>query len=87
MNTIIYGCCIEESQKIETGTVDLILTDPPYGTIKGMTLGSWDKNTTAWDMAKPKKKYFRRLELAPIMYSVLIVRSLVYAPKKRIIKL
>jgi len=51
MNKIIYGCCIEESQKIETGTVDLILTDPPYGNIKGMTLGSWDKNTNAWDIA------------------------------------
>ena len=30
------GDCLVESDKIESGTVDLILTDLPYGTVKGL---------------------------------------------------
>ena len=33
---LFFGDCLIESDKIETGSVDLILTDLPYGTIKGM---------------------------------------------------
>jgi len=33
---LIKGDCLIESDKIESGSVDLILTDLPYGTIKGM---------------------------------------------------
>jgi len=33
---LILGDCLEESNKIESGSVDLILTDLPYGTIKGL---------------------------------------------------
>jgi len=36
MQKIINGDCIEEMQKLESGSVDLILTDPPYGTIKNL---------------------------------------------------
>ncbi len=31
-----YGNCLTESDKIKDGSVDLILTDLPYGTIKGL---------------------------------------------------
>lgn len=37
MYKLIMGDCIEEMKKLEDESVDLILTDPPYGTIKGMT--------------------------------------------------
>ena len=33
---LIQGNCLIESDKIESGSVDLILTDLPYGTIKGL---------------------------------------------------
>jgi len=33
---IINGDCIEEMKKLESGSVDLILTDPPYGTVKNI---------------------------------------------------
>ena len=33
---LIKGDCLIESDKIESGSVDLILTDLPYGTVKGM---------------------------------------------------
>ncbi|PMN73128.1 DNA-methyltransferase [Enterovibrio norvegicus] len=34
--TIFRGDCLEEMKGIASGSVDLILTDPPYGTIKGI---------------------------------------------------
>ena len=35
-NTLYLGDCLIESDKIESGSVDLILTDLPYGTMKGI---------------------------------------------------
>lgn len=35
-NKILHGDCLEMSNEIESGSVDLILTDLPYGTAKGM---------------------------------------------------
>lgn len=36
--TLYRGDCLEEMQHIESGSVDLVLTDPPYGT----TACKWD---------------------------------------------
>ena len=36
MNKLYKGDCLIESDKIESGSVDLILTDLPYGTMKGI---------------------------------------------------
>ena len=38
MTELIQGDCITEMQKIESGSVDAIITDPPYGT----TACKWD---------------------------------------------
>ena len=55
MNKVIYGDCLIESEQIESGSVDLILTDPPYGTIQKADLG---KHNTDWDIViEPKKIY------------------------------
>ena len=35
---LINGECLEEMSKLESGSIDLILTDPPYGT----TACKWD---------------------------------------------
>jgi len=32
MNEVIHGECLEEMKKIADGSIDLVLTDPPYGT-------------------------------------------------------
>lgn len=45
------GDCLELLKDVPDGSVDLILTDPPYGTIKGMELKGWDASKTAWDSA------------------------------------
>lgn len=46
---LINGDCLTESDKIENGSVDLILTDPPYGNMKGAGLDGWERQKTAWD--------------------------------------
>jgi len=49
---ILYkGDCLIESEKIETQTVDLILTDLPYGTMNGAGLDGWENNKIHWDFA------------------------------------
>ena len=53
MNKLLKGDCLIESDKIESGSVDLILTDLPYGTMKGAEnsniYGSKDKPKHEWD--------------------------------------
>jgi len=53
MINLINGDCLIESDKIESGSVDLILTDLPYGTMKGAEksniYGSKDKPKHEWD--------------------------------------
>ena len=56
------GDCLIESDKIESGSVDLILTDLPYGTIKGQGNSPAAKQcgfkNSDWDLAiEPKKVY------------------------------
>src|SRR5699024_2161529 len=51
MIELYHGDCLIESEKIKSGSVDLILTDPPYGTMNGF-------NGIDWDFAiDPKKVY------------------------------
>lgn len=38
MSTLVLGDCLEKMKKIHDGSVDLVLTDPPYGT----TACRWD---------------------------------------------
>lgn len=51
LNKIYLGDCLIESDKIESGSVDLILTDLPYGTTNGF-------NGITWDYAIEPKKVF-----------------------------
>jgi len=55
---LFFGDCLIESDKIESGSVDLILTDLPYGNMNGAGLDGWENNKTGWDFAiEPKKIY------------------------------
>ena len=53
---LIHGNCLTESDKIKDGSVDLILTDLPYGTIKGLG-GDIEKykrlSNSEWDNVIP----------------------------------
>ena len=66
INKIICGDCLEVMKGIPDKSVDLVLTDPPYGIgADKMTMGSgrhkWDKNINDWDNIIPKKKYFNEI--------------------------
>ena len=61
LNKIHQGDCLEIGNEIEPGTVDLILTDLPYGTIEGLG-GGIEKykrlSGSEWDVAiDPKEVY------------------------------
>jgi len=59
---LFFGDCLIESDKIESGTVDLILTDLPYGTVKGIEYPNKnrvDYDTTAkWDTTIDTNKIY-----------------------------
>ena len=42
--------------------IDLILTDPPYGTVKGLNLDGWKNSTTDWDNQLPTEEIFKYCE-------------------------
>src|SRR5690625_3266178 len=46
---LIKGDCLTESGVIESGSVDLILTDPPYGNMKNAQR-TWDPSKSEWDV-------------------------------------
>jgi len=56
MKQLLKGDCLIESDKIESGSVDLILTDLPYGIMN--TDGGRKLGINGWDIAiEPKKVY------------------------------
>jgi len=57
-NKIHTGDCLDVLTDLEDGSVDLLLTDPPYGTVKGASLDGWESQTTDWDTAVPPRRLF-----------------------------
>ena len=58
---LILGDCLERMKEIPDGSVDLVLTDPPYGTIGGgsATIRWKEKgNTNEWDECLPVDAMF-----------------------------
>ena len=53
---LIHGDCLEEMGKIETGSVDMVLTDPPYGT----TACKWDSIIPLEQMWKEIKRIIKK---------------------------
>lgn len=62
MIKLFNGDCLIESDKIEDGSVDLILMDPPYGTIKGQDKSPAARNSglreVEWDVIIEPEKIF-----------------------------
>ena len=56
MIDLILGDCLIESDKIESGSVDLILTDLPYGNMN--TDGGRKLGINGWDIAIEPIKIF-----------------------------
>lgn len=56
---LIQGDCLIENENIKDGSVDLILTDLPYGTVKGLgeNIPKYDRlNKADWDVVIPTEK-------------------------------
>ena len=56
---LIQGDCLIESDNIKDGSVDLILTDLPYGTVKGLgdNIPKYNRlNKADWDIVIPTEK-------------------------------
>ena len=58
-----HGDCLELMKNIPNGSVDLVLTDPPYGTMKGAPISSWKaRNDCAeWDTTLDTEKMFSEI--------------------------
>ena len=48
---LMQGDCLIEAESVPSGSVDLILTDLPYGNMKGAQLDGWGGTKTNWDNA------------------------------------
>lgn len=57
-----HGDCLDVMPTLEPGSVDLIVCDPPYGTMKGASLDTWDAATTQWDVAIEPETLFAACE-------------------------
>jgi len=71
MINLINGDCLEAMAKIPDGSVDLILTDPPYGTVKGLEKSGafvpgrgdsheWDETIDTAEMMNQCNRVLRR---------------------------
>ena len=50
---LMFGDCLERMKEVPDGSVDMILTDPPYGTVCGVADGDVShgmKGKTSWDV-------------------------------------
>lgn len=66
INKIILGDCMDYLKNIPDKSIDLILTDPPYGInadkgVGGNNLGKVKKYDDNWDSETPKKELFDEL--------------------------
>ena len=63
LNKLYNMDCLIGMQEIPSGSVDLIICDPPYGTIKGIgkSTDKFNKDTT-WDVVIPTDRLFDQYE-------------------------
>ena len=59
INKIYNEDCLEGMKRIPDSSIDLIVTDPPYGTIKGLETDGWKKEgVNEWDVVIDTKQLF-----------------------------
>ena len=54
--------CLEGMKQIPDGTIDAVICDLPYGTMKGMGVGTQYEGKTEWDDIIPTDKLFAEYE-------------------------
>ena len=72
---IKQGDCLELMKDIPDGSIDMILCDLPYGTMKGASLDGWTNQTTEWDEVINTEKLFAEYERILRMNGVAVLFS------------
>ena len=72
---LLKGDCLELMKDIPDGSVDMILCDLPYGTMKGAKLDGWANQTTQWDEVIDTRRLFLEYERVLRMNGVAILFS------------
>lgn len=62
LNTIYNMDCLEGMKAIPDGSVDAVICDLPYGTMKGAALDGWRGTATDWDTIIPTDELFKQYE-------------------------
>ena len=77
LDTIYNEDCLTGMQRIPDGSVDCIICDLPYGTMKGLSsaLKGWDDSTVAWDDIIPTDQLFEQYERVLRMNGVAVLFS------------
>ena len=76
MIDLMHGDCLERMKEIPDGSVDMVLTDPPYGTVRGMGEGDVDhgmKGKTEWDKPVDQVEMLRQCNRILRMNGALIL--------------
>lgn len=75
LNKIYNEDCLEGMKRIPDGSIDMILCDLPYGTMKGAKLDGWVNQTTEWDEVIDTSRLFLEYERVLRMNGVAILFS------------
>ena len=61
--TLLQGDCLELMKQVPDNSIDLVLVDPPYGTMKGAPLDGWKNrgDCAEWDKPLPTKEMFEEV--------------------------
>ena len=62
IDTIYNEDCLEGMKRIPDGSVDAIICDLPYGTMKGAALDGWEGTATDWDNIIPTDQLFKEYD-------------------------
>ena len=75
LNTIYNEDCLEGMKRIPDGSVDMILCDLPYGTMKGISADTWVNQRMDWDDVIDTGKLFLEYERVLRMNGVAVLFS------------
>jgi hypothetical protein len=73
--TLYLGDCLEVMAGLPDGSVDAVICDPPYGTVKGAGLDGWGEGKTDWDDALDPAAVFAHCNLVLRMNGALVLFS------------
>ena len=65
LDTLYNEDCLEGMKRIPDGSVDCVICDLPYGTMKGAALNGWHSDQTEWDECIPTKPTLRGIRASP----------------------